>query len=137
MKEGEDGGSGTGAGKGGSTRHSADSVPAQHERGVPGLRAEEADLNPARTHEGRGGRASRPEDGRVGDATPTKDKTGSWGGLGGGQVVDDFGREGGRDFDVDGGLADGGGEDPADDAVLDFFVAEHGVEDLGGVDAVE
>ena len=36
---------------------------------------------------------------------------------------------------VDGGLADGGGEDPADDAVLDFFVAEHGVEDLGGLDA--
>ena len=40
-------------------------------------------------------------------------------------------------MDVDGGLADGGGEDPADDAVLDFFVAEHGVEDVGRLDVGE
>ena len=52
-------------------------------------------------------------------------------------MVDDGGDEGWVEFVVDGGVAEGGGEDPADDAVLDFFVAEHGVEDVGGVDAGE
>ena len=98
---------------------------------------------------------SRPEDGRVGDAAPTKGRTGARGGavgpraedgrvgnpplrkMRGGQAVDDVGHDGGVELDVDGGLADGGGEDPADAAVLDFLVAEHSVEHLGGVDATE
>ena len=38
-----------------------------------------------------------------------------------GQVVDDVGHEGGVEFEVDGGLADGGGEDPADDGRSGLF----------------